>query len=56
MSGRVTDCAADGRSIDGVVIARPSAIGVSTSTILEDVERTWVQIRKRCGGRKKHSG
>ena len=51
MSCRITNCSG-GMSIDGVVIARPSAIGVSTAKILEDVERTWNQVRKRCGVRK----
>jgi ribonuclease P protein component len=52
MSERIKNCNDEGRSIDGVVIARPSAIGVSTSKISEDVERTWKQIRKRCTVRK----
>jgi ribonuclease P protein component len=49
MSGRITAPDGDGRSIDGVVIARPSALAASTSVILEDIQRTWIQVRKRCG-------
>ena len=56
MSGRVTDLIGEGVSIDGVVIARPSALNVPTSRILEDVQRTWSQVRKRCGAQNRSEG
>lgn len=56
MSDRVRDSSVKGASIDGVVIARPSALGVPTSRIMEDVQRTWSHLRKRTGTQNRSEG
>jgi len=47
-SSAVGEGQANVKSIDGVIIARPSALNAPSSQVWVDVDRTWTEVRKRC--------